>query len=105
MSQRLSISFDSTGAAALAAIKKSTNAGSVADVVRQSLSVLSALIEAEKRGCEIILRSGDGQQFRYSLARPNEMTPIGGTPQQEPNVIALNARASRGRALGAGKVR
>jgi hypothetical protein len=90
MSQRLSITFDDVGTGALMQIKKMTSIVAVADVVRLALTVLKALLNAEKRGCQIIMRSHDGQQFLYSLSRPTEMVEIKGTPQAAPTTISLD---------------
>lgn len=87
---RLSITFGEAASAALLAIQRMTGIEVVSDVVRQALTVYRALLMAEKRGCQIILRAQDGQQFLYSLARPTEMVEIKGTPLAVPTTIDLS---------------
>jgi len=97
--QRLSISFDDVATAALHEIKKVTNITAVADVVRLALTVLQALLSAEKRGFQFVMRSHDGrQQYLYSLSRPTEMVELPDEPRSLPPVINLHQSAERRRA-------
>ena len=88
---RLTITFDENASDALASIKKASGMSAVADVVRLALTVLRALMEADRRGFKIVLRQPDSErEYSYSLSRPTEIVVISKSKPRKPEaVIAL----------------
>lgn len=78
---RTSISLGPQTTGVALEIKEIMKLGALADVIRLAITVLRAMLNAQKLGCELILRRSNGQQFSYSLSNPTEMIPIRSTPK------------------------
>lgn len=83
-------------------IKEIMKFGAIADVIRLGITVLRALLNAQKLGCEVILRRPNGQQFAYSLSNPTEMIPIRSSPKVVADSVDLSEFEAARIAVGGG---